>query len=115
VIIDTGHSHNLSIARHHFEHWSRHDLKQIAHAKVSGHVVPRYPSDLRVHRNVPGTRELFGMHRLKSDGGFAVVPDELPIAPRLPLFGIQPIRSNELRLLIDGNRWQITLKTTGWF
>jgi len=48
------------------------------------------------------------------DGGFAVVPDELPIAPRLPLLGIRVIIGNKLRLLIDGERRQVTLKTNGW-
>jgi hypothetical protein len=41
---------------------------------------------------------LSGTHRLKIDGGSAVVPDELPIAPRLPLLGIQTIRANKFRL-----------------
>jgi hypothetical protein len=49
------------------------------------------------------------------EGGFAVVPDELPIAPRLPLLGIQTIIANKLRLLIDGERRQVTLMTSGWF
>jgi len=52
---------------------------------------------------------------LKIDGGIAVIPDELAIAPRLPLLGIQTILGNRLRLLIDGDRRQITLKTRGWF
>jgi hypothetical protein len=38
------------------------------------------------------------------DGGFVVVPDELPIAPRLPLLGIQTILANKLGLLFDGKR-----------
>ena len=115
AILDTGHSHNLSIARRHMELWGGSDAKQIGHAQIAGHLVPRYASDLFVHRNLSGTRQLSGMHRLKMDGGFAVVPDELPIAPRLPLLGIQTIRANKLRLLIDGNRWQVTLKTSSWF
>jgi hypothetical protein len=115
AILDTGHSHNLSIASRHMEQWGPADAKQIGHAKIAGHLVPRYASDLFVHRNRPGTRQLSGTHRLKMDGGFAVVPDELPIAPRLPLLGIQTIRANKLRLMIDGKRWQVTLKTSSWF
>lgn len=52
---------------------------------------------------------------MKMDGGIAVVPDELPIAPRLPLLGIQTILGNRLQLLIDGDRRQVTLRTNGWF
>ena len=49
------------------------------------------------------------------EGGFAIVPDELPIAPRLPLLGIQIIIANKLRLVIDGERRQVSMKTSGWF
>ncbi len=52
---------------------------------------------------------------LKMDGAIAVAPDELPIAPRLPLPGIETILGNRLRLLIDGDRQQVTLKTKSWF
>jgi hypothetical protein len=115
AILDTGHSHNLSIASRHMKQWGAPDAKQIGHAKVGGQLVPRYASDLIVHRNIPGTRQLSGTHPVKMDGGFAVVPDELPIAPRLPVLGIQIIRANRLRLLIDGRRWEVTLKTSSWF
>jgi hypothetical protein len=115
AILDTGHSHNLSIARRHVKLWGPSHVKQIGHAKIAGHVVPRYSSDLFLHRNLPGTRQLSGIHKLKMDGGFAVVPDELPIAPRLPLLGINTIIANKLRLLIDGERRNVTLRTKGWF
>jgi hypothetical protein len=67
-----------------------------------------------VQRNTPGERELAGTYRLTMEGGIAVVPDELPIAPRLPLLGIQTIIGNRLRLMIDGDRRRVTLKTKGW-
>jgi hypothetical protein len=114
AILDSGHSHNFSIARRHMERWGRPGAKQIGHAKISGHLVPRYASDLFVYRNQRGTHRLAEMHRLEMEGGFAVVPDELPIAPRLPLVGLQTIIGNRLRLLIDGDRRQVTLKTKGW-
>jgi len=52
---------------------------------------------------------------MKMDGGFAVVPDELPVAPRLPLLRIHIIITNRLRLLIDGESRQVTLKMISWF
>src|SRR5262249_48946958 len=102
AILDIGHSHNLSISRRHLEKWGRPDVKQIGFAKIAGHLVPRYASDLFVYRNLRGTRQLSGPHPMKMEGGFAVVPDDLPIAPRLPLLGMQTIIGNKLRLLIDG-------------
>lgn len=115
AILDTGHSHNLSIARRHIQRWGPRDLRPVGQAKISGHLVPRYSSQLFVRRNQPGRRELAGTFRLKMDGRIAVVPDEPPIAPRLPLLGIQTILSNRLQLLIDGDRRQVTLRTKGWF
>jgi hypothetical protein len=35
-------------------------------------------------------------------------------APRLPLIGLRTIVANKLRLLIDGDRRLVTLKTKGW-
>jgi hypothetical protein len=49
------------------------------------------------------------------DGGIAAVPDELPIAPRLPLLGIQTILGNRRQLLIDGDRRPVALRTRGRF
>jgi hypothetical protein len=114
AILDTGHSHNLSIARRQAERWGPRDLKMIGQAKIAGHQVPRYAAELFVCRNQAGSKKLDGTFRLKMDGGIAVVPDELPIAPRLPLLGIQTIISNRLRLVIDGNRRHVTLTTKGW-
>jgi hypothetical protein len=62
-------------------------VKPIGYAKIAGHQVLRYSSELFVCRNRPGKRELAGMCRLKMEGGVAVLPDEPPIAPRLPLMG----------------------------
>ncbi len=84
AILDTGHSHNLSIARRHIERWGPRDLKPIGHAKIAGYLVPRYSSELFVRRNKPGSREFAGTYCLKMDGGIAVVTDELPIAPACP-------------------------------
>jgi hypothetical protein len=114
AILDTGHSHNLSIARRQIQRWGPQDLKPIGFAKIAGHSVPRYSAELFVRRNRPGKREFAGTYRLTLDGGIAMVPDELPIAPRLPLLGIQTIIGNKLRLVIDGDRRQVTLKTKGW-
>jgi hypothetical protein len=50
---------------------------------------------------------------IEVDGGIAVIPDDLPIAPRLPLLGIKAILGNGLRLMIDGKRRHVTLKK-GW-
>jgi hypothetical protein len=67
-----------------------------------------------VHRIVPGRAALRG----DSD------PLEMPQGissfdggdgPSLPLIGLRTIIANTLRLAIDGDRRQVTLKTKGWF
>ncbi len=42
AILDTGHSHNLSIARRHLERWGGRELGQIGRSRIGGHVVPQY-------------------------------------------------------------------------
>ena len=115
AILDTGHSHNFSIARHHLDRWGGQALKQIGEAKIGGFTVPRYASELYIHRNAPGTNRLRDRYPLRMDGGIAVVHDSLPFAPRLPLLEIRAIISNRLRLFLDGDRRQVTLRTKGWF
>jgi hypothetical protein len=48
------------------------------------------------------------------DQGISVVPNDSPIAPRLPLLGLKAIVHNNLKLVIDGKRREVTLKTPGW-
>ena len=76
----------------------------------------QYRTDLRLHRNQSRTRqpspETF---LLNADEGITVIPDETPGAPRLPLLGLRPISRGRLKLVIDGDRREVTLRTPGWF
>ncbi len=115
AILDTGHSHNLSIARRHLSRWGGVELARIGQSRIAGSLVPQYAAEVYLRRNVSGTRAHRGQHRLGMEGGIAVVPDDLPIAPRLPLLGIQGILANRLKLVIDGKRREVTLTTARWF
>ena len=114
AILDTGHSHNFSIARRHLERWGGAELPRIGQSRVGGNLVPQCAAELKLHRNRPGRRELRDAYPLKMDGGIAVIPDDLPIAPRLPLLGIKAIIGNKLRMILDGRRKNVTLKPR-WF
>jgi hypothetical protein len=48
------------------------------------------------------------------DQGISVVPDDSPLAPRLPLLGLRAIIHNGLKLTIDGERAEVSLRTGGW-
>ena len=77
-------------------------------------LVIQYAADVRVHRNIPGREALRGdSYALEMPQGISVMAEE--DAPRLPLIGLRTIIANKLKLLIDGDRRRVTLKTAGWF
>jgi hypothetical protein len=115
AILDTGHSHNLSMAQRHLERWAGVELRQIGTSKVRRITVPHFAAEVFIHRNVPKAHGLRGSHPLVMDQGIAVIPDESPVAPRLPILGLKAIVHNDLKLVIDGKRREVTLKTAGWF
>jgi hypothetical protein len=114
AILDTGHGHNLSIGEGQLKRWSGASLKRIGELQVDHQRVVQYADDVRVHRNVPGRAAQRGdSYPLEMPQGISVV--EEADAPRLPLIGLRTIVANKLRLVIDGDRQQVTLKTKGWF
>ena len=57
AILDTGHSHNLTISSCHLAEWAGvDDLEPIGEIEVNGRRMIQYRADLRLHRNQPGTR-----------------------------------------------------------
>jgi hypothetical protein len=116
AVLDTGHSHNFSILERHLKNWAGAEgLKQIGEIEVNQVRVPQYEADVWIHRNRRGTREPTNeAFRLTMDQGIAVVPEGLSYAPRLPLLGLKALTRNNLKLLIDGKRREVNLKT-GWF
>jgi hypothetical protein len=117
AILDTGHSHNLTILSRRLAEWAGvDDLEPIGEIEVNGRRMTQYRTDLRLHRNQPGTRQPTSKtFSLDVDEGITVMPDETPGAPRLPLLGLRPISRGGLKLIIDGNRREVTLRTPGWF
>ncbi len=113
AILDTGHGHNLSIGEGQLKRWSGASLKRIGELEVGHQHVVQYAADVRVHQNVPGRAALRGdSYPLEMPQGISVFEES--DAPRLPLIGLRTIVANKLRLLIDGDRRQVTLKTKGW-
>lgn len=114
AILDTGHGHNLSIGRKHLEHWSGAELERIGVLEIDRKPVIQYRATVHIHRNIPGKTGLTGeSFRLEMPQGISVMDGE--DAPRLPLLGLRTIIANKLRLLIDGDRRQVTLKTKRWY
>jgi hypothetical protein len=117
AILDTGHSHNLTISSRQLVEWAGVDgLEPIGEIEVNGRRMTHYRADLRLHLNKPGSRQPRPESLpLDVDQGITVIPDLTPGAPRLPLLGIRPISRGGLKLVIDGMRREVTLRTPGWF
>jgi hypothetical protein len=116
TVLDTGHSHNLSISDRLLKDWAGVDsLPQIGKVNINGQVVPLLSAALWIHKNRAGTREpTRTAYQLSINRGIAVVPEESSAAPRLPLLGLRALTTSGLRLIINGNRRCVTLKTV-WF
>jgi hypothetical protein len=117
AIPDTGHSHNLTISTRQLAEWAGVDkLEPIGEIEVNGRRVIQYRASLRLHRNQPRSRQPRPESvPLNVDQGITVVPDETAGAPRLPLLGIRSISRSGLKLIIDGQHREVTLRSPGWF
>ena len=112
TVIDTGHSHNFSVAEHQLREWGQFDptgLATLGYAIVNGVKVPLKDAELLLFSNQPGTRDaLLGAHRLSISQGIAVYPDTG--GPRLPLLGVRAMASSGLRVTIDGRRRTFSIR-----
>jgi hypothetical protein len=85
--------------------------------RVGGVRASLVPANVWIHPNQPGTRETADRtpFKLELREGIAVYPPEITNPARLPTLGLRGIVSNGLKLVIDGLRREVTLKTSGWF
>ncbi len=51
---------------------------------------------------------------LKLEGGIAVYPSDASNYPRLPVLGLRVILKNQFKLVIDGKRKHVSLKSSFW-
>ena len=111
AILDTGHSHNLSVAKRHWDRWSPVAMKQIGVVKVGRYTAPQSEVTVFIHRNLRRANMIRGAFQLNLEKGVTVIPDDSPAAPRLPLLGLKAMLDNNLRLMIDGRRKEVTLRS----
>jgi len=117
AILDTGTNHNLSIRREHFGRWARQQLRQRGKVRIRGDDVPLVAGSVWIHPNRPGTRDLAEGQaiRLEMREGLIVYPENAPNPARLPILVLRALVRNHLKLIIDGKRCAVTLKTPDWF
>jgi hypothetical protein len=115
AVLDTGHSYNFSITAEHLELWvGQHidEIKTIGHARVNKQLVELKGAAVAVYPNTPGRRDVLRGKPpclLMLPEGIAVHPATDPFVPRLPLLGVRALVKNRLRIVIDGDRKEVSL------
>ncbi len=116
AVLDTGHSHNLSITESQLKSFagiSPAQLQFIGTTRLKGERLRQYRADVKIHRNRPGTMKLReGSYRLTIDEGISLAPEG---SSRLPLLGLRSLVRSGLVMSIRGKQRVVSLKTPGWF
>ena len=116
AVLDTGHSHNLSITESQlmrFAGLKPDEFKVIGTTSLKGVRLRQLQADVRIHRNQPGTMELAeGQFLLTTDEGISLGAEG---SSRLPLLGLRALVRSRVRMHLDGQRRTVSLKTPGWF
>ena len=110
ALLDTGHSHNMSIARRHLQRWSGAKLEQIGELAIGRERVPQFDAKVDIYRSVKGVLST-ETYPLEMPQGFSVIDDASEEAPGLPIIGLRTHISNKLKLIVDGAEQNVTLKT----
>ena len=120
AILDTGNNFTLALFRKQLIQWAGlHPqlLPELGRIREGGKVYPCHEARVWLHSNVPGRSDRRGDRpplRLSLAEGIVVIPDAGPRRPHLPLLGLRALTENNLHLLIDGQRRQVSLRTPDW-
>ena len=117
AILDTGHNHNFAIRREQLDLWVKLGEPERGQIRVGGVRVALVPANVWIHPNLPRTRESADRppFMLELKESIAVCPPEISNPARLPTVGLRGIVRNGLKLVIDGQRREVTLMKSGWF
>ncbi len=117
AVLDTGLSHNFAIREEQLADWAGLYpplLHMLGHGRLNGRSINVLAADAWIHRNRPGQRDALPDYLpfpLDFTGGIAVYPRGTPDTPRLPALGMRALRLNGLRLLVEGDRCLVSLRT----
>lgn len=114
VVFDTGHTHNLSLRTEQLEQWAginSADVQRIGSARVNQRPVALVRATVLLHRNLRGARDdLRGdPWPLEITEGIALHERGDPFAPRLPILGLRAIVKANLRAVVDGAKFQLSI------
>jgi hypothetical protein len=97
--------------------WTKLRFRQRGKVRIGGDEVPLMAGSVWIYRNRRGTTDLTTRQavRLEMHDGVIVHPKNVPNPARLPILGPRALVRNNLTLIINGKRREVTLKTPGWF
>ena len=115
ALLDTGNNHNFSIQENHLVQWAGVH-PQIGTMREGGRAPSLRYGSAWIHRNQRGRRNLRDAEPflLALKEGIAVYPDDGSNYPRLPLLGLRVIIRNNLKLVVDGKRTHVSLRSPIW-
>jgi hypothetical protein len=114
AVLDTGHNSTFMISEQKLRDWAGIDYRQLPPlrgVKIARNLLPRCRANLLIHRNIPGKGIIAkrSPFLLSIPSGIIIQgPNE---ATRLPLLGMRGLVENNLRLVIDGRRREVSLRT----
>ena len=121
ALLDTAHTHHFSIQEDHLLRWAGVRPEELGLGRGFVHQQDRRlalrSACLWIYSNQPGQwKEIADQppHRLGTPEGILVYPRQANF-PRLPLLGLRTIMQNRLRLVVDGDRGLVSLRTRRWW
>jgi hypothetical protein len=119
ALLDTGNNLNFSIQESHLTRWAGihpRFLPSLGVVREARRSPTLRTGRIWIHRNRHGSRALKATEpfRLSLEEGIAVYPSDESDYPRLPLLGLRAILKNNLRLVIDGKRKHVSLRSPLW-
>lgn len=125
AILDLGFNGSFAIREEHLGPWAGFDarsFRKLRSTVLRGAPADERNADLWIHPNAPGATEASGRppFSVRLDRSFFVLRppgEECDNRPRLPLIGVRAIVAAGLRLVLDGNRRRLSIRTAPrfWF
>jgi hypothetical protein len=110
AVLDTGLNHNFAIRQSHFETWAGLRPLTVGRIYLGNTVLPLVDATVWLHPNVSGERDALTAPplRLECQDGIAVYPPGANPA-RLPTLGLRSLAKNRLKVMIDGEKKEVTV------
>jgi hypothetical protein len=117
AFLDTGHNETFSISEEKLRAWTGIDyrrLRLLPGVRIGKQLLPRCDADMVIYRNVPRTNAVSTIPPFRLSTPSGIIIQHPDTATRLPILGMRGLVENELKLVIDGKRKELTLKSGLW-